>query len=251
VANQLPFAAPVTADADTPLSRARSALADASYRTGDFDAAEAVGNEALSEALAAGDRAGEAAALDLLGDLLHHRTIDLPRAEWSSVDFGVEQDLFERALAIRREIGDEAGVAESLLHLGWVHQVLRNQPAVSLPLFMEALTLAEPDGDPQVRSELHRHIGFHLAMVDNRPDLGLPHFQQSLELWRTGSEPARVIFALAALARCEAAAGHIDDALAHSQEALDLAARGSYRSRIASGAEAARRAAEEAAAKSG
>jgi tetratricopeptide (TPR) repeat protein len=241
----------MTADADTLLSRARSALADASYRTGDFDSAEVLANEALSEAQAAGDRASEAAALDLLGDVLHHRTIDLPRAEWSSVDFGVEQDLFERALAIRREIGDDAGVAESLLHLGWVHQVLRNQPAVSLPLLMEALALAEPDGDAQVLSELHRHIGFHLAMVDNRPDLGLPYFQRSLELWRAGSEPARVIFALVALARCEAAAGHIDDALAHSQEALDLTAQGSYRSRVASGAVAARQAVEEVAATAG
>src|SRR5215472_13319602 len=152
------------------LSRARAALPEAAYRTGDFDAVEALLTDALRQAEAGADRAGEAAALDGLGELRHFRTIDRPRDEWPGIDHGAERDHFERALAIRRELGDRGGVAESLLHLGWVHQVLFGDGATAVPLFREALELAEPDGDTHVRSELHRHIGFHLAMDEGRPE---------------------------------------------------------------------------------
>ena len=39
----------------------------------------------------------------------------------------------ERAVAIRRQIGDATGVPESLFHLGLVHQVLRGDWDVSIP----------------------------------------------------------------------------------------------------------------------
>jgi tetratricopeptide (TPR) repeat protein len=226
---------------DELLIRARAALPDAAYRTGDFDAVEALLTDALRQAEAGGDRAAEAAALDLLGELQHQRTIARPRDEWAGVDHRTERERFERALAIRRELGDRAGVAESLLHLGWVHQVLLGDGGAALPLFREALELAEPDGDPHVRSELHRHIGFHLAIDEGRPEAALPHFRTSLDLWRSSPEPARVIHGLVAVARCESAAGQHAAALEHSQEALDLVSAGSYRPRVVSSAVEARR----------
>lgn len=231
---------------DELLKRARAALPEAAYRTGDYDAVEALLIDALRQAGADGDRASEAAALDQLGELQHFRTIDRPRDEWPEIDHSIEHRRFEQALAIRRELGDRAGIAESLLHLGWVHQVLFGDGATALPLFHEALELAEPDGDPLVRSELHRHIAFHLALDERRPEAALPHFQTSLDLWRAGTEPARVIHGLVALARCESAAGQHEAALAHSQEALDLVSAGSYRPRLANSALAARQAVEEA-----
>jgi tetratricopeptide (TPR) repeat protein len=230
--------------ADDLLTRARTALPEAAYRTGDFDAVEALLTEALRRAETEGDRASQAAALDLLGELRHSRTIELPREEWSGTDHGPERACFERALAIRRELGDRDGVAESLLHLGWVHQVLLGDGAAALPLFHEALELAEPDGDPHVRSELHRHIGFHMAIEERRPEAALPHFQASLDLWRSGDEPARVIHGLVALARCESRAGRHEAALEHSQEALDRVRAGSYRPRVVNGAMEARRVVE-------
>jgi tetratricopeptide (TPR) repeat protein len=226
------------------LARARAALPDAAYRTGDFDAVEALLTDALRRADAEGDRASEAAALDQLGELQHVRVIDRPRDEWPGIDHGPERERFERALAIRRELDDRAGVAESLLHLGWVHQVLFGDGATALPLFREALHLAEPDGNPHVRSELHRHIGFHIALDEGQPEAALPHFRTSLDLWRSGGEPAHVIHGLVALARCESMAGQHEEALVHSQEALDLVRAGSYRPRVVNGAEAARRVVE-------
>jgi len=163
------------------------------------------------------------------------------------VDPGPEQELFERALAIRRQIGDQAGVAESLLHLGWVHQVLRGEADVSMPLFREALAFVQPDGDVHVRSELHRHIGFHLAMEDRRSEKALPHFETSLELWRSLGEPAREVFGLVALARCDSDAGRHREALAHSREALELARQGRFRARVVTAAESTRRTVEDAA----
>jgi tetratricopeptide (TPR) repeat protein len=229
---------------DDLLNRARVALPDAAYRTGDFGAAEALSTEARRLAEAEGDRANEAAALDLLGELRHYRTIERPRDEWPGIDHGPERECFERALALRRELGDRGGVAESLLHLGWVHQVLLGDGAAAMPLFREALALAEPDGDPHVRSELHRHIGFHIALYEGRPEAALPHFEASLELWRAGGEPARIVHGLVALARCESVAGQHEAALAHSQEALDMVTAGSYRPRVVNGAVEARRAVE-------
>lgn len=71
-------------------------------------------------------------------------------------DSGLELEQFERALAIRRQLGDETGVPESLFHLGLVHQVLRGDCDVSIPLLREALSLVEPDDDVHLRGELHR-----------------------------------------------------------------------------------------------
>src|SRR5215831_12534215 len=234
-----------TVDAMQPtselLARARAALSDAAYRTGDFDVVEAILRDAMRQADAEGDRASEASALDQLGQLQHFRVIDRPRDEWVGIDHTPERERFERALAIRRELRDRAGVAESLLHLGWVHQVLFGDGAAALPLFREAIELAEPDGDPDVRSEAHRHIGFHIALAEGMPEAALPHFRTSLDLWRSGAEPARVIHGLVALARCESMAGEHAAALEHSQEALDLVGAGSYRPRVVNGAVQARR----------
>jgi tetratricopeptide (TPR) repeat protein len=233
---------------DGLLDRAHAALRDAAYRTGDYDAVEELLTEALRLAETGGDRAGEAAALDRLGELRRFRTIDRPRDEWPAIDHGPERELFERALAIRRELADRAGVAESLLHLGWVHQVLLADGATAMPLFLEALELAEPDGEAHVRSELHRHIGFHVALDEQRPADALPHFRTSLELWRAGSEPAAVVHGLVAVARCESMAGLHEDALAHSQDALDLARAGQFRPRVLNAAEQTRQVVEAAAA---
>jgi tetratricopeptide (TPR) repeat protein len=224
--------------ADELLTRARVALPDAAYRTGDFDAVEALLGEALGLAAADGDLSQEAAALDLLGQLRHFRTIDRPREEWQTVDPRPERELFERALAIRRQLGDSAGVAESLLHLGWLHHVLCGEPDIAMPLFVEALALVEPDGDVHVRSELHRHIGFYELLEKRRPEEALPHFKLSLELWRSSSEPAHAVFGLVALARCESAAGLHSEALVHSRQALELVRQRKFRGRVVTGAEA-------------
>ena len=189
------------------LTRARAALPEAALRTGDFTGVEALLSEALRLAEADGDLRSQADALDQTGLLLHFRTLELPREQWRTIDSGPELELFERALAIRRQIGDATRVPESLFHLGLVHQVLRGDWDASISLLQEALSLVEPDGDVHLRGELHRHVGFHVLLKDRLPDEALPYFQTSLELWRSLDRSGWVVAGLVALARCESLAG--------------------------------------------
>jgi hypothetical protein len=66
-------------------------------------------------------------------------------------------------------------------------------------------------------------------------------------MWRDGSEPARIVAGLVALARGVSAAGEHEAALTHSREALDLVETGSYRPRVANVAVEVRRVVVEAA----
>jgi hypothetical protein len=59
------------------IEHARSALAEAYLRTGDYDAVDLVAERALARAAASGDRRAEAAALSLQGMTLHFRAIDV------------------------------------------------------------------------------------------------------------------------------------------------------------------------------
>ena len=234
--------------AEELVTRARASLSEAALRTGDFASVEALLSEALQLADADGDLRSQANALDQLGLLLHFRTLELPREQWRTIDSGPELELFERALAVRRQIGDATGVPESLFHVGLVHQVLRGDWDVSIPLFREGLSLAEPGGDVHLRGELHRHVGFHIMLKDRRPDEALPYFQMSLDLWRTLDRSGWVIASLIALARCESLAGRHGQAIVHSSEALELARQQGLRQRYVTSAEETHRMAEAAAA---
>jgi tetratricopeptide (TPR) repeat protein len=72
-----------------------------------YSEALALDETALAAARAAGDRAGEATALNLLGGV--YRRLARHRAA---------QDLHEQALQLHRELGDQAGVAAALHGLG-------------------------------------------------------------------------------------------------------------------------------------
>src|SRR5687768_5200074 len=58
-----------------------------------------------------------------------------------------EMEPFERALQPRRELGDAHGVAESLFHVGLVHQVVRGDNDVSRPFFAESYERPREIGD--------------------------------------------------------------------------------------------------------
>src|SRR5437764_641861 len=74
-----------------------------------------------------GATAARAGALDQLGTLLHYRNLDhrQPDGTFTGDPGAVEEELalVERALALRRELGDEAGIAESTFRVGLVHQL--------------------------------------------------------------------------------------------------------------------------------
>jgi tetratricopeptide (TPR) repeat protein len=223
--------------AERLIDRARSALVEATLRTGEFDRAEKLLAEALQLAELDGDLRDQAATIDQLGVLAHFRTLDLPRTQWPPVDQAPEREHFERALDIRRELGEPTEIAESLLHLGWTHQVLGTDWETSISMFREAFTLVGPDGDRHLRAELHRHIGFYVLLHDDRPADAFPHFQASLELWRSAGEPGWIVYGLAGLALCEAIAGRQQQAADHGAAAVDLARTSGLRASVLGHAE--------------
>jgi tetratricopeptide (TPR) repeat protein len=217
------------------LAAAREALADAYFRTGDYDRVAQILDEALRGAR---DRRTEAAVLAQQGMLLHFRAIELSTEERAALDPSPEQALFERALAMRRDLGDGEEVAESLFQVGLVHQVLQRDGEIAAPYFREALALIEasPDADAVLRSEIHRHVGFDLLLREHQHEAALDHLRTSLELRRDLDECGWTVGGLVALAMAERTTGLHDDAVAHAREAIRIARAEGLRERHATAA---------------
>jgi tetratricopeptide (TPR) repeat protein len=216
------------------LAAGTEATLEAAFRTGDYDGAEALLEAALRRAEADGDRAAEAGALDQLGWLMHFRTLDRDRA---GAEPDAEESLFERALAIRRELGDLAGTAASLFGMGLVHQVLRRDGEAAMPYFREALALADEHASALVRSECHRHVGFFYMMEDVQPDQGLRHLRISLELREQWGDPRWVPGGTLALGLAELVAGMRAEGIAHIRQSVQQARDAGLSERRIQGAE--------------
>ena len=88
-------------------AKALLAAAQLAVQMGGYAAAPPLLEESLALHRAAGDRRGEAAALDTMGAVAHYEA-----------DFARAFSHFERSLALVRESGDRAGVARTLNNLG-------------------------------------------------------------------------------------------------------------------------------------
>lgn len=199
------------------LAAGAEAMVEAAFRSGDYAGAEDLLEAALARARACGDRSLEAAALDRLGWLMHFRALDAGR-DPSGAD--AEESLFQQALAIRREIQDLAGVAESLFGVGLVHQVLRRDWEAAMPYFREALALAEEHADALTRSEVHRHVGFFYLVEDVQPDRARHHLRVSLEWREQHGDPRWIPSGTLALGQAELAAGRQIEAVHLLREAV-------------------------------
>jgi tetratricopeptide (TPR) repeat protein len=200
----------------------RAALAEAYLRTGDYDAVDRLVERAAQAAGESGDRVLDADALALRGMVLHFRAIDLAPEDRAVIDPGPEQELFERSLVIRRELGDGEGVAESLFQLGLVYQVLRRDLEAGAPYVHEALAVVEtvPDADVLLRSEIHRHVGFDTLLREERPDEAREQLAISLALRQSLAEQGWLASAHVALSLCERIAGRRAEAIVHARRAI-------------------------------
>ena len=181
-----------------------------------------------------GDRRLEANALSVRGMTLHFRAIDLPTTERASIDPGPEQTLFEQALALRRELGDTEGIAESLFQLGLVHQVLRRDLDAGAPFIYEALDVVAtaPTAAILLRSEIHRHVGFDALLRRERREEARDHLQASLALRETLEERGWLASGHVALSLCERVAGRRAQAVEHARESLMIAREEGLRERF-------------------
>ena len=200
------------------LADGTEALMAASFGKGDFDVAQATLEAARQRAAADGDRRSEAAALDKLAMVLHYRALDNGR-DPSNAD--AEEALFQQALAAQREIGDPAGVAESLFGIGLVHQVLRRDWAAAMPFFREALELADQHADAYVRSECYRHLGFYYFAEERDADKALEHLHVSQRLREEWGDPRSISGGTLAIGQIELLAGRHADAAVHLRAAVE------------------------------
>jgi tetratricopeptide (TPR) repeat protein len=210
------------------LAAGEEALVEAGFRAGDLAAAEELLTAARDRAAAAGDRRAEAAALDRLGMVAHYRALD---AGFEHADPDAEEALFRQALAIRREIGDQAGIAQSLFGVGLVYQLLRHDWPAAVGYFRDALALAEPHADAITRSEVHRHLGFYYLAEEEQPELAVRHLRASLDLREEHGDPRWIPSGMLALGMAEAAAGRRAEAVERLGAAHALARQAGLRQR--------------------
>jgi tetratricopeptide (TPR) repeat protein len=197
------------------LAAAEEEFAEAGFRTRDFARVRELLAEALAGAEQAGDLAGRARALDLLGMVAHYDNIAKlmsgHRVPAHEVD--AEERLFRQALAAWHPAGQRATTAQALFGLGLVYQVLHDDWTSAMPYFWRAFELVDAndaDTDLYLRSEVHRHVGFYFLVADEQPAEAVRHLQLSLDLREQLGDPRRILSGQVALAQAELAAGYRD-----------------------------------------
>jgi tetratricopeptide (TPR) repeat protein len=200
------------------LAAAEEEFAEAGFRTGDFGPARELLAEALAGAGQAGDLAGRARALDLLGMVAHYDNITklMSGHRVPAQEIDAEERLFRQALAAWHAAGQRPATAQALFGLGLVYQVLHDDWASAMPYFWQALELVDADDggtDLYLRSEVHRHVGFYFLVADEQPAKAVRHLQLSLDLREQLGDPRRIPSGQVALAQAELAADHRDRAI--------------------------------------
>jgi tetratricopeptide (TPR) repeat protein len=140
-----------------------------------------------------------------------------------------ELELFERAAALYRALGDVRGEGEALFWIGIVHQVIRADDDTAVPLFERSRVLAEQADDPLTLSYVLRHLGY-VEHAAGRLDAARERFEESTRLRRELGFRPGVAANLVELISIAAEQGRREDALAMADEAVSLAeASGAHR----------------------
>jgi tetratricopeptide (TPR) repeat protein len=212
------------------LAAADEALIEAGFCTGEFDEARRLAEQAARDAVERGDRAGEASAAIIYGNVLHYLNVMslIQDRKPDPRDEAAELAQFERAAALFGELGDEVGLARAAFGAGVYAQVLRDDWDAAMVSYrraealIPALELAE---DLYTRSEIHRHLGFYHLVADVQPGVAVEHLRISLELRERQGEPRRIPSGLTALAWAERAAGDPARAVELARRAVRLSRR--------------------------
>jgi uncharacterized protein HemY len=114
-------------------------------------------------------------------------------------------------------------VAESLFHVGLVHQIFKGDWDTAQGYFERARDLAEAAGDELLLSEAHRHIGAYFWIRRGEFEAALEHLSISLNLRERLSFRGWLASGLLTLGQCEWAAGRTAEALAHLREGVRVA----------------------------
>ena len=176
---------------------------------GHWDQAAAQYRTAVSAARQAGDRPGQAGALDELG-LLQQLTGDYPAA---SATLGEAIELFA-------DLGDLSGQAYARNHLGLVQQDRGDYPAAAAS-HRHALALAQNASDSLAEAVSLVDLGLVQQQTGDY-DAAIASHQRALPLFRSVGSPFDEADALCELGAARRLAGDYAAATADERQALDL-----------------------------
>jgi len=127
---------------------------------------------------------------------------------------------YGQSLEIRRELGDERGIAVTLNNLGMLHKNQRSYEKAR-PLFEEALALFRKLGqDGAVATCLHNLAGVKGAKGDHAE--AERNARESLQIFRNIGDQLGVAAALRVLGNLSCSCGHVGDAHTFFEESLAL-----------------------------
>jgi tetratricopeptide (TPR) repeat protein/transcriptional regulator with XRE-family HTH domain len=181
-----------------------------SWMTGDPQAANTHLTDAADLYREAGDQPGQAYTLDHLG-VVYQLTGDYPAALASR----------QQALALARRSGDQLAEAVALIHLGWVQQLTGRLPEATASL-EHALTLARGLGHRLAEADALGHLGGVQFDTGDYP-AAAASFQQSLALLRDLGHRPFEAGALNALGDLATRTGATQQARAYHGQSLTIA----------------------------
>jgi tetratricopeptide (TPR) repeat protein/transcriptional regulator with XRE-family HTH domain len=186
-----------------------AAMGDFLRRDGRWNQAAALQNTALAAARHAGDRHGEARALNELG-LLAWLTGDYPAA---AAQLALAVELYEQA-------GDRLGQAYALNHLGLVQALTGDYPA-ALASHRQALAIAQDLDDRAAEAVALNYLGSAQQQVGDGA-AAAANLARALDLYRRLGHQHGQANALRDLGRLQQQAGDYPAAIASHQQALQL-----------------------------
>ena len=188
------------------------------WRTGDYEAAVAEQELALTLAREANDRKWEANALHALGSIAQFQG-----------DFPKSAGYHRQALEIRREIGDRHGEARSLQSLGAIIPELGEGWEEVLQVQQEALEIFREVGDRRFECSMLGNVGCTFSEV-NRFSEAIDYLEQAAEIGRELGDLVAEAYPLMNLGNTYAIVGRVRQAKTSFARALASFAEAGIRS---------------------
>jgi tetratricopeptide (TPR) repeat protein len=197
-------------------ARAHNLIGNVQRRLGRYHEALSQHQQALTVFHAIGDRGGEAAALQ-----------GLAIVGWRLGRYAEAHDRHDAALVLYQAVGDRVGEGNAHYGLGVVCRRL-GRYAEALDHYGHALAVHRETGDRAAEGGVLGNLGIVYLRLGRYPE-ALDHHRQALDIYRELGDRTGEGIASSNLGTTYDRLGHGDEALAHHQRALDICRSVGYR----------------------